>query len=35
MKSYQSGAGAITCIHGPEEDLANPGNRPNMDRLHR
>ena len=35
MKSYQSGAGAITWIHGPEEDLAKTGNRPNMDGLHR
>jgi hypothetical protein len=33
MKSYQSGPGAITCIHGPEKDLANA--RGDMDRLHR
>jgi len=35
MKSYQSGPRAITCIHGPEKDLANAGNRRDMDRLHR
>jgi hypothetical protein len=40
MKSYQSGPGAITCtdiddIFGLDKNLANPGNRRDMDRLHR
>jgi hypothetical protein len=35
MKSYQSGPRAITCIHGRGKNLANAGNRRDMDRLHR